>query len=118
MRNGTLCSLLSFVSLVSACAKIPSLQPIAEAGAGLLGASQGIQKAGVSAESAAVNLRRGLEGIDPAGIKELLATNARLRAELDRVQNIYLQGMGRGVVDITGRSVQVRVTRTVGDLIV
>lgn len=110
--------LLSAVPVLGSCAKIPSLQPIAQAGADLLGASKGIQRVGVSAESAAVNLRKGLEGLDPAGIKELLATNARLRAELDRVQNLYLQGMGEGVVDITGRNVQVRVSRTAGDLIV
>jgi hypothetical protein len=117
MRHRMFCAVLSF-ALLPACAKIPSLEPIAQVGAGILGASQGLQKAGVSAESAAVNLRKGLEGLDPAGIKELLATNSRLRAELDRVQNLYLEGMGRGVVDITGRSVQVRVTRAAGDLIV
>jgi hypothetical protein len=104
--------------LLAACARIPSLEPIAQVGSGLIGAGQGIQRAGVSAESAAVNLRRGLEGLDPAGIKELLATNARLRAELEKVQSLYLQGMGQGVVDITGRNVQVRATRTVGDLII
>src|SRR4051794_5526570 len=109
MRHRILCSALSLA--LAACAKIPSLEPIAQVGAGILGAGQGLQKAGASAESAAVNLRKGLEGLDPAGIKELLATNSRLRAELDRVQNLYLEGMGRGVVDITGRSVQVRVTR-------
>jgi hypothetical protein len=118
MRYLRLCFVASVGALLCACAKIPSLDPIAKAGAGLLGAGQGIQQAGVSAESAAVNLRRGLEGLDPAGIKELLATNDKLRAELDRVQNIYLQGMGRGVVDITGRNVQMRVTRTAGDLII
>jgi hypothetical protein len=106
------------VVLLAACAKVPSLAPIAEAGAGLLGAGVGIQRAGVSAESAAVNLRKGLEGLDPAGIKELMATNARLRAELERVQNLYIQGMGQGVVDITGRNVQIRVTRTAGDIII
>ena len=106
------------VVLLTGCAKVPSLQPIAEAGAGILAAGAGIQKAGVSAESAAVNLRRGLEGLDPAGIKDLLATNARLRNELERVQKLYLQGMGQGVVDITGRNVQIRVTRTAGDLII
>jgi hypothetical protein len=104
--------------LLPGCAKVPSLKPIADAGAGILGAGVGIQKAGVSAESAAVNLRRGLEGLDPAGIRELMATNARLRAELERVQKLYLQGMGLGVVDITGRNVQVRVTRTAGDIII
>lgn len=109
---------LSVVPLLSACAHVPSLAPIAQAGADLLGASAGIQRVGVSAESAAVNLRKGLEGLDPAGIKTLLASNADLRAELERVQKLYLQGMGQGVVDITGRSVQVRVTRTAGDLIV
>lgn len=100
------------------CGKIPSLEPIAQAGAGLANAGMGIQKAGVSVESAAVSLRKGLEGLDPAGIKDLLATNSNLRSELDKLQNIYLQGMGQGVVDITGRNVQVRVTRTTGDLIV
>jgi hypothetical protein len=65
-----------------------------------------------------VNLRRGLEGLDPAGIKALMASNQKLRAELEMVQRLYLQGMGDGVVDITGRSVQIRVTRTVGDLLV
>lgn len=118
MRHLPLCLILSLVSLLPACIKTPSLQPIAQAGADLLGASNGIAKAGVHAESAAVSLRRGLEGIDPAGIKELLATNARLRAELDSVQKLYLRGMGLGVVDITGRDVQVRVTRTTGDLII
>jgi hypothetical protein len=110
--------LLSAVSLLVGCARIPSLTPIAQAGADVLGASVGIQRVGVSAESAAVNLRKGLEGLDPAGIKALLASNADLRSELERVQKLYLQGMGQGVVDITGRSVQVRVTRTAGDLIV
>jgi len=100
------------------CAKIPSLEPIAQAGAGLANAGMGIQKAGVSVESAAVSLRKGLEGLDPAGIKDLLSSNANLRSELDKLQTIYLQGMGQGVVDITGRNVQVRVTRTTGDLIV
>ena len=118
MRHLIRCLVSSVVPLLIGCARIPSLEPIAQAGAGLLGASAGIQKAGVSAESAAVNLRRGLEGLDPAGIKELLATNAKLRAELDKVQNLYMQGMGQGVVDITGRNVQVRLTRTVGDLII
>jgi hypothetical protein len=56
--------------------------------------------------------------LDPAGIKELLAANAKLREELERVQKLYLLGMGQGVVDITGRNVQVRVTRATGDLIV
>jgi hypothetical protein len=109
---------LGVVLPFSGCARVPSLQPIAQAGADILGASVGIQRAGASAESAAVNLRRGLEGLDPAGIKELLATNAKLRAELDKVQKLYLQGMGQGVADITGRNVQVRVTRTAGDLII
>ena len=118
MRHLLPCLVLGVVSLVPACIKTPSLQPIAQAGADLLGASAGIRKAGVSAESAAVSLRKGLEGLDPAGIKELLATNARLRAELESVQNLYLRGMGQGVVDITGRNVQVRVTRSVGDLII
>jgi hypothetical protein len=104
--------------VLTACGKVPSLEPIAQVGAGLIGASQGISRAGVSAESAAVNLRRGLERLDPAGIKELLATNADLRQELEKVQTLYLAGMGQGVVDITGRQVQVRVTRTTGDLIV
>jgi hypothetical protein len=113
-----LCLSLSVVALLPACAKVPSLDPIAQAGAGILAAGAGIQRAGVSAESAAVNLRRGLEGLDPAGIRELLATNARLRAELERVQRLYLQGMGQGVVDISGRYVQVRVTRTAGDLVI
>lgn len=112
------CFGVSMLVIMSACAKVPSLDPIAQAGAGILAAGTGIQKAGVSAESAAVNLRRGLEGLDPAGIRDLLATNARLRAELERVQKLYLQGMGQGVVDITGRNVQVRVTRTAGDLII
>ena len=105
-------------SSLLACAKIPNLEPIAQVGSGILGAGQGIQKAGVSAESAAVNLRRGLEGLDPAGIKGLLATNTRLRDELERVQKLYLLGMGQGVVDITGRNVQVRVTRATGELLV
>jgi len=112
------CLALVVVPLVATCGKIPSLEPIAQAGAGLANAGVGIQRAGVSVESAAVSLRKGLEGLDPAGIKDLLATNANLRSELDKLQNIYLQGMGQGVVDITGRSVQVRVTRTTGDLIV
>jgi hypothetical protein len=103
---------------LAGCAQVPSLEPLAQAGAGILAAGTGIQRAGVSAESAAVNLRRGLEGLDPAGIRELMATNAKLRAELERVQKIYLAGMGQGVVDITGRNVQVRVTRSAGDLIV
>jgi hypothetical protein len=106
------------IALLSGCANVPSLNPIAQAGADILGASAGIRRVGVSAESAAVNLRKGLEGLDPAGIKTLLATNTALRAELDKVQNLYLQGMGQGVVDITGRNVQVRVTRTAGDLII
>ena len=118
MRRPFDCMRLSVVPLLAACAHVPSLAPIAQAGADLLGASAGIQRVGVSAESAAVNLRKGLEGLDPAGIKTLLASNAELRAELERVQKLYLQGMGQGVVDITGRSVQVRVTRTAGDLIV
>jgi hypothetical protein len=108
-----------FVFAVSAgCAKIPSLDPIAQVGSGIMGAGQGLRRAGESAESAAVNLRKGLEGLDPAGIKELLASNARLRTELENVQKLYLEGMGHGVVDITGRNVQVRVTRTAGDLII
>ena len=106
------------VPVVATCAKVPSLEPIARAGADILGASEGIKRAGVSAESAAVSLRKGLEGLDPAGIRTLLATNDRLRGELERVQKLYLQGMGQGVVDITGRNVQIRVTRTAGDLIV
>lgn len=118
MRHRLLCVALIGAPMIAACAKIPSLEPIARAGADILGASEGIKRAGVSAESAAVSLRKGLEGLDPAGIRTLLATNATLRAELERVQNLYLQGMGEGVVDITGRNVQVRVTRTVGDLIV
>lgn len=118
MRHHLLCLVLTLVLLLPACASAPSLEPIAKAGANILAAGQGIQRAGVSAESAAVNLRKGLEGLDPAGIKELLATNARLRDELERVQRLYLQGLGHGVVDITGRNVQVRVTRTAGDLIV
>jgi hypothetical protein len=109
---------LIIVVLLPACAKVPSLTPIAQAGADVLSASVSIRRAGVSAESAAVNLRKGLEGLDPAGIKTLLATNAELRAELGKVQDLYLQGMGQGVVDITGRNVQVRVTRTAGDLII
>lgn len=112
------CLALIAAPLISTCGKIPSLEPIAQAGAGLANAGMGIQKAGVSVESAAVSLRKGLEGLDPAGIKDLLATNSNLRSELDKLQNIYLQGMGQGVVDITGRNVQVRVTRTTGDLIV
>ena len=118
MRHLYLCLLVSVLPLLPACLSTPSLQPIAQAGADILGASSGIQKAGVSAESAAVNLRKGLEGLDPAGIKELLATNVSLRAELERVEKLYLTGMGQGVVDITGRNVQVRVTRTAGDLII
>src|ERR1051326_727673 len=118
MRHLQHCLALSFVAALVACLKTPSLQPIAQAGADLLGASTGIQKVGVSAESAAVSLRKGLENLDPAGIKTLLATNASLRAELDSVEKIYLRGMGEGVVDITGRNVQVRVTRTAGDLII
>lgn len=118
MRHLRLCLILGVVSTLPACVKTPSLQPIAQAGADLLGASSGIQRAGVSAESAAVSLRKGLEGLDPAGIKTLLATNAQLRTELDSVEKLYLRGMGEGVVDITGRSVQVRVSRTTGDLII
>ena len=110
--------LIVTVAPVLACARVPSLTPIAQAGADILGASVGIKQVGVSAESAAVNLRKGLEGLDPAGIKTLLASNTQLRGELERVQKLYLQGMGQGVVDITGRNVQVRVTRTSGDLIV
>ena len=116
MRHLLLC--LGVLSLLAACVGSSSLQPIAKAGADILGAGMSIQRAGVSAESAAVSLRRGLEGLDPAGIKELLATNAKLRDELERVQKLYLQGMDQGVVDITGRNVQVRVTRTAGDLII
>ena len=118
MRYLRFSPLLGALSLLSACVKTPSLEPIARAGADILGASEGIRKVGVSAESAAVSLRKGLEGLDPAGIKALLASNASLRAELERVQKIYLQGMGQGVVDITGRNVQIRVTRTTGDLLV
>lgn len=118
MRHVSARPLVTLVLSCAACARIPSLTPIAQAGADVLGASTGLQRVGTSAESAAVNLRKGLEGLDPAGIKTLLATNTQLRAELERVQKIYLQGMGQGVVDITGRSVQVRVTRTAGDLIV
>ena len=118
MRRLHLCALLSAAPLLLGCANVPSLTPIAQAGADILGASRGIQKVGVSAESAAVSLRKGLEGLDPAGIKELLAANARLREELEGVQKLYLQGMGEGVVDITGRNVQVRATRTVGELII
>lgn len=110
--------LIVTVAPALACARVPSLTPIAQAGADILGASNGIRQVGVSAESAAVNLRKGLEGLDPAGIKTLLASNTQLRGELERVQKLYLQGMGQGVVDITGRNVQVRVTRTSGDLIV
>ena len=110
--------LIVTVAPVLACARVPSLTPIAQAGADILGASVGIKQVGVSAESAAVNLRKGLEGLDPAGIKTLLASNTQLRGELERVQKLYLQGMGQGVVDITGRNVQVRVTRTAGDLII
>jgi hypothetical protein len=113
-----LCYALAGAVVLSACAKVPSLEPIARAGADILGASEGIRTAGQSAESAAVSLRKGLEGLDPAGIKTLIATNASLRAELEKVQKLYLQGMGEGVVDITGRNVQVRATRTSGDLIV
>lgn len=109
---------LIVASLAAACIRTPSLQPIAQAGADLLGASSGLQRVGASAESAAVNLRKGLEGLDPAGIKTLMATNANLRANLDSVQKLYLQGMGEGVVDITGRNVQVRVTRATGDLLI
>lgn len=109
---------LGAVPAIATCAKIPSLEPIARAGADILGASEGIKRAGVSAESAAVSLRKGLEGLDPAGIRTLLATNDKLRGELERVQKLYLQGMGQGVVDITGRNVQIRVTRTAGDLII
>jgi hypothetical protein len=108
----------SGILLLIGCAKVPSLEPIAQVGTGMLGAGVGIQRAGVSAESAAVHLRRGLEGLDPAGIKDLLSTNARLRDELEKVQHLYLAGMGQGVVDITGRYVQVRVTRTTGDLLI
>lgn len=118
MRHLGLCSTLCLAFLLPACVKVPSLQPIAQAGADILGASEGIKKVGVSAESAAVSLRKGLEGLDPAGIKELLATNAKLRTELESVQKLYLQGMGQGVVDITGRNVQVRVTRSAGDLLI
>ena len=113
-----LCYVLSIVPALAGCLKTPSLQPIAQAGADLLGATSGIQKVGVSAESAAVSLRKGLEGLDPAGIKTLLASNASLRSELDSVEKLYLRGMGQGVVDITGRNVQVRVTRTTGDLLI
>lgn len=109
---------LGAVPVIATCAKIPSLEPIARAGADILGASEGIKRAGVSAESAAVSLRKGLEGLDPAGIRTLLSTNDKLRGELERVQKLYLQGMGQGVVDITGRNVQIRVTRTAGDLII
>ncbi len=118
MRHLLLGSVLGILPLLPACANVPSLNPIAAAGASVLGASIGLQKVGVSLDSAAANLRKGLEGVDPAGIKMLLATNAELRSELERVQKLYLQGMGEGVVDITGRNVQVRVTRTVGDLII
>jgi hypothetical protein len=104
--------------MLLACAKVPSLTPIAQAGADILGASIGLRRVGASAESSAVNLRKGLEGVDPVGIKTLLATNAELRTELEKVQKLYLQGMGLGVVDITGRNVQVRVSRTAGDLII
>ena len=109
---------VSSAVMLMACGKVPSLQPIAKVGADIVSASIGLRKVGASAESAAVNLRKGLEGLDPAGIKTLMATNAALRAELEKVQSIYLQGMGQGVVDITGRNVQVRVSRTVGDLII
>jgi hypothetical protein len=112
----------AIVIMLSICSfaacRTPSLAPIAQVGADILGAGRNIQKAGVSAESAAVSLRRGLEGLDPAGIKELLSANTRLRDELERVQSLYLQGLGAGVVDITGRNVQVRATRTVGDMII
>jgi hypothetical protein len=118
MRRLLSCSVLGFLLALPACAKIPSLEPLADAAANISNAGAGIRRAGVSAESAAVSLRKGLEGLDPAGIKDLLATNARLRAELERVQGLYLQGMGQGVADITGRNVQVRVSRTAGDLIV
>lgn len=118
MRHFHHCLTLGAVALTTACLKTPSLQPIAQAGADILGATTGIQKVGVSAESAAVSLRKGLEGLDPAGIKTLLATNAGLRSELDSVQKLYLRGMGEGIVDITGRNVQVRVSRTTGDLII
>ena len=118
MRHFLRFPMTSVVFILAGCARIPSLTPIAQAGADVLGASVGIQRAGASAESAAVSLRKGLEGLDPAGIKTLLASNAELRAELERVQKLYLQGMGQGVVDITGRNVQVRVTRTAGDLII
>lgn len=118
MRHLIVRSVPGFVLLLVACAKVPSLEPIARAGADILGASEGIRQVGVSAESAAVSLRKGLEGLDPAGIRELLATNDHLRTELENVQRLYLEGMGAGVVDITGRVVQVRVTRAAGDLIV
>src|SRR5215213_11701854 len=119
MRHFLQYAALSVVPLLAACRQIvPSLEPIAQAAADISNAGAGIRKAGVSAESAAVSLRKGLEGLDPAGIKDLLATNASLRAELERVQKLYLQGMGQGVVDITGRNVQVRVSRTAGDLII
>ena len=118
MRHLVPCFVLGLVPLLATCAKIPSLEPLAQAAQDISSAGAGIRRAGVSAESAAVSLRKGLEGLDPAGIKELLATNSRLRSELETVQKLYLQGMGEGVVDITGRNVQVRVTRTVGDLIV
>ena len=119
MRHRLLRLVLGVVPLLSACGKvIPSLEPIAQAAADISNAGAGIRRAGVSAESAAVSLRKGLEGLDPAGIKDLLTTNASLRAELERVQRLYLQGMGQGVVDITGRNVQVRVSRTAGDLII
>jgi hypothetical protein len=116
MRHRLACSALS-TALLWGC-NSATLQPIAKVGSDILGAGQGIRSAGVSAESAAVHLRRGLEGLDPAGIKELLAANTKLREELERVQKIYLQGLGGGVVDITGREVQMRVSRTAGDLII
>lgn len=118
MRDLSIRRVLCVVPFLAACAKIPSLTPIAQAGADVLGASVGLQRTGASVESAAVNLRKGLEGLDPAGIKTLLATNADLRTELDRVQKLYIAGMGQGVVDITGRNVQVRVSRTAGDLLI
>lgn len=118
MRHLLFWVVLGAVTVFPACAKIPSLEPIARAGADIRSASEGIKSVGVSAESAAVSLRKGLEGLDPAGIKDLLATNARLRQELERVQTLYLEGMGQGVVDITGRNVQVRVSRATGELIV
>jgi hypothetical protein len=118
MRHPAFNSAIILVFLFPACAQVPSLAPLAEAGANIAAAGAGLRRAGESAESAAVSLRMGLEGLDPAGIRELLATNAKLRDELESVQRLYLQGMGLGVVDITGREVQVRVTRTLGDLII